>query len=293
MIIVKLKGGLGNQLFQYATGRAVAENRNEGLLLDLSFLDKTPGAAYTKRNFELSQIKYKAHFAKKEQLDGFNHGSLISRAMNKFRLKSNFVFNENKHGYIPVINRLPKNVLLNGFWQSQKYFNLIRKQLLSEIVPDFEFTPSGKKYREQIQSANSVSVHVRRGDFINLKSAHDYHGACTINYYKRAIEKMKGERQVLFFVFSDDIDWCKKDLTFLNNVVFIENEPEKKSSQDLFLMSYCKHNIIANSSYSWWGAWLNDNSNKKVIAPEYWYNGIKSSEIDILCPGWQTCDNRN
>ncbi|MBA3665079.1 MAG: alpha-1,2-fucosyltransferase [Bacteroidetes bacterium] len=287
MIIVTLKGGLGNQLFQYAAGRALAIQRGEELLLDLSFLSKDPHGAYTRRQFELDQIKFKARVASDEELRRFGKTTVVSRVLNKFKLTSHYVFNENGYAYIPGFNRLPNNVLLNGYWQSEKYFKSVRGTLLKEIAPNFEFTDAGRSIKNQIDSVNSVSIHVRRGDFITLKNAHEFHGGCDMTYYSKAIEKINSlTNDPVFFIFSDDISWCKSRFSFIHNAHFIENEPAKKSAQDLFLMSYCKHNIIANSSYSWWAAWLNSNPNHKVLMPSSWYKEIKSDTIDIVSENW-------
>jgi hypothetical protein len=193
------------------------------------------------------------------------------------------VFNEFQANYISAFEKLPKNVLLNGYWQSEKYFLNIKEQLLNEITPNYEFTLKGKFYHYEISKSKAVSIHVRRGDYLNMPSAIDFHGTCSMDYYKSAILKLDEKFSDLkYFIFSDDINWCKSEFNFLKSPIFIEEEPEKKSSQDLFLMSYCKHNIIANSSYSWWAAWLNKSHSKLVIAPKKWFaNKLNDSDI---CP---------
>lgn len=287
MIIIKLKGGLGNQLFQYATGRALAEERKEMLLLDLSYLSQNPKGAYTKRVFELDQIKYIAQIADPTQIKKFSSRRFLSRILNRTRIKSEFTFNESTSGYMPDIHQLPVNVLLDGYWQTDKYFNSIRVSLLNEIQPSIKFTDKGKIYAENIKKSNSVSIHVRRGDYIHHKKANEYHVICGLDYYKKAIEILESSYIDLhYYIFSDDIEWCKIKFDFLKKVEFIIDENDKKSSQDLFLMSYCKHNIIANSSYSWWAAWLNINREKIVVAPEIWFKKSNVQSPDLLPESW-------
>lgn len=287
MIIIKLKGGFGNQLFQYATGRALAEERKEALLLDLSYLNQNPKGAYTQRVFELNQIKYIAQIADPAQIKKFSSRGFFSRVLNKTRIKSNFTFNETTSGYMPNIHQLPANVLLDGYWQTEKYFNAIRATLLNEIRPSTEFTAKGKFYAENIKKLNSVSIHIRRGDYIHHKKANDYHVICNLDYYKKAVEILESSNSNLqYYIFSDDIEWCKSNFDFLKKVEFVVDENDKKSSQDLFLMSYCKHNIIANSSYSWWAAWLNTNREKIVVAPELWFKESNVQSPDLLPESW-------
>lgn len=287
MIVIKLKGGLGNQLFQYATGRALAQERKEMLLLDLSYLNQNPKGAYTKRVFELDQIKYIAQIADASQLKRFAGRSFLSRVLNKTRIKSEFTFNETTSGYMPQIHHLPMNILLDGYWQTEKYFNGIRGELLNEIRPSIEFTEKGKYYSENIKKTNSVSIHIRRGDYIHLKNANDYHVICDLDYYKNAVEILESTQiNLQYYIFSDDIEWCKTKFDFLKKVEFVKEENDKKSVQDLFLMSYCKHNIIANSSYSWWAAWLNTTQEKIVIAPAIWFKKNNVQSPDLLPESW-------
>lgn len=285
MIITRLMGGFGNQLFQYAAGRALALDRKEQLYLDLSFLNAV-SKGYTKRNFELDQIKHKAQIASEKELKDFDVSGLISRALNRVGLKEYKVFYERGQNYQPEFEKLPENVLLNGYWQSEKYFSGIRKELEEEISPNYNFTELGRSMLEKISATHSIAIHVRRGDMLNLKSANDFHGICDISYYKKAIEKLKEKNSDLsYFVFSDDIKWCKEQFSFLDKVNFAEEEQGKPSSQDLFIMSRCQHNIIANSSYSWWSAWLNKNKGV-VIAPQNWFKDKNAQTRDLFPETW-------
>jgi len=286
MVVVRLMGGFGNQLFQYAAGRALALKRNEDLFLDLSFLKADPKGAYTKRRFELDQVRYIAQVACDNELKEFMLNSFFDRVLNKAGLKSHRVFYETGSNYTSDFEKLPKNVLLSGYWQNEKYFSAIRKQLLEDITPLFEFTAEGKKLSKKIVKENSVSIHVRRGDYVSLKHANDFHGTCGISYYQTAVKKLEEQFNDLeYFVFSDDINWCKEQFTFTDKITFVDDEPDKSSSQDLFLMSRCKHNIIANSSYSWWATWLNKNPGT-VIAPKNWFRNDNEQAGDLIPARW-------
>jgi hypothetical protein len=131
-----------------------------------------------------------------------------------------------------------------------------------------------------------AAVHVRRGDYVNLKTATDFHGVLSVNYYRDAMKLVSAKHpDVQFFVFSDDLKWCRENFNIDLPLTFVDNH-SAYSSADLFLMKYCHHNIIANSSYSWWGAWLNQNPNKMVIAPDKWFAGIGVSSEGIYCENW-------
>lgn len=278
MIIVRLKGGFANQLFQYATARGLAEEKRTSVFFDLSYLNEQTNDAYTKRNFELDQIKVKASLASADDLKRFELNSLFKKVLNKLRFGKYLTIYESGNAPSQLFQQSKDNLLLDGYWQNELYFNKVRNELLQEIQPTYSFTAEGVELKRSILASNSVSVHVRRGDYVTLKNASDFHGLCSVEYYRQAIEELEKKYNGLsFFVFSDDIDWCKKELNFIKDGCFVEDEAEKRSSQDLFLMSLCKHNIIANSSYSWWSAWLNQNPEKTILAPKKWF---KDSSID-------------
>ncbi|MBY0244074.1 MAG: alpha-1,2-fucosyltransferase, partial [Sphingobacteriaceae bacterium] len=171
---------------------------------------------------------------------------------------------------------------LDGYWQSEKYFGVHA----NVIRDDFNFPDLDKVNKlcaPQIMQSNSVSLHVRMGDYVN----HPLHGGiCTLKYYQQAIELMKSKIEApIFFIFSNDIEWCKQNLDIIN-AVYVTGNIGENSFRDMQLMSLCQHNIIANSSFSWWGAWLNNNRNKIVIAPKIWFNDESINTSDLLPDGW-------
>jgi hypothetical protein len=252
MIIVKIQGGLGNQMFQWACARKLAIQYKTRLMLDVS--------SYTTdrlRTFQLPLFNNVKRLIENEEvviLNGIQHSSEMRYIIDTFR----------------IIEFSPPPIYLNGYWQSEVFFNDIERIIrhdfnLEDIGTDLEVFPNLDK---------SVSLHVRRGDYLQ---SNDYHPIQSINYYRKAIDII-GEYDNIY-VFSDDLDWCESNLDF-DRMLFVDlNEIET-----LNLMSQMKHNIIANSSFSWWGAWLNNNSEKKVVAPTRWFGEVANLNYDMIVP---------
>lgn len=281
MIIVKLKGGLGNQMFQYAMARALAVKNSMPLKLDISFLLQEANG-YTKRDFELDKFTIQAAIATPEEV----------KKLRKKNLKNFFrhsVIRERSYKYIKPFINTRNDYYINGYWQKEKYF----KEAAEIIRKDFEFKePLSEEYfdliQKQITDSNSVSVHFRRGDYVSDKNTFQRHGVCSLDYYQKAVHLLsKQVADLRLFIFSDDITWVKNNFATTLPMIFIEKKDEQLHS-DFRLMSMCKHNIIANSSYSWWAAWLNPNKEKIVIAPEKWYNSKRKQRQakDMVPKDW-------
>lgn len=288
MIIAKLIGGLGNQMFQYAAGRSLAQARNTELKLDLSFLQAETGGSYTKREYELSVFNITPAFATETETASLkkSFNNRYSRALYR---KMPFLFSsayiaERGSQFHKEFFTYPKDTFLEGFWQSEDYFLGIE----DIIRHDFSFKEplSGKNLElaQKIQGTNSVSLHIRRGDYVTNQNAFNFHGICAPEYYKAGVAKIREKTgNMELFIFSDDADWCRKNLVFDQPATHVDHNSGPKSCEDMRLMSLCKHNIIANSSFSWWGAWLNANKQKIVIAPEKWFND-PSKQSDAIYP---------
>ncbi len=268
-------GGLGNQMFQYAAAKTLAEHHRVPMKVDLSFLnDRSAKENFTFREYELDCFDTSIDIATKNELSTFNRKnrfigfmkSLIGISTPMHYYEQSFYYNESFY-------ELPNEILLEGYFQSEKYFIQIRSLLLENFKWRSPATGFNLSLIENIKSTNSVSLHIRRGDFVENKVINSIHGLCDINYYQRAITHVNSIMQnTTFFIFSDDINWAKQELGMTSNVIYIDHNIGKESYWDMRLMSYCKHNIIANSSFSWWGAWLNTNKSKIVIAPKIWFN---------------------
>ncbi len=275
MIIIRIKGGLGNQLFQYAVGRAVALHHQVPLKLDLTIFE-----TYKLHNgYRLDQFAIQAEIATESEINKLTGGKnvLISALRKAGLVKKKSYFKEKRISYFD--GGIFKNnfVYLNGYWQNELYFSNIRELLLRELSPINLMNDLGSAYLESINKSNSVSLHVRRGDYLNLKNI----GVLDVDYYTKAVEYIRTiVENPTFYIFSDDLDWCKNNLGFLDDCIYVDRT--QTEIDDLQLMSYCRHNIIANSSFSWWGAWLNQNSKKIVIAPKGWLLNDPDSSNLIL-----------
>lgn len=289
MIVVKLIGGLGNQMFQYAAGRSLSLLKKTKLALDRSYLD-LESTDYTKREFSLNEFNIDASIGDEKLQSDFKMNA--NKIVLKFKASfpkhfSHVVYNESKFLKKTNFFSLPENTYLNGYWQDSFYFSNIRKQLLEDFELKYE-SVEYLKMKEEIQSCHAVSVHIRRGDYISLASANDFHGALSLDYYKNAASKMQVKNKDLsFFVFSDDADWCSKHIDFLPNCKIVSKSGDLTPHEELKLMSHCRHNIIANSSFSWWAAWLNENPNKMVVAPKHWFTNVLTRNLALKEPNWE------
>lgn len=286
--IVKFNGGLGNQMFQWAFGYALEKETGVETLFDMSFFEKKYA-----RPYELDIFNLKVNFAENILL------KLQLKLMWKFRknLKNkSFLgltfFSEPHFEYYKYALKVKPNTYIEGFFQTEKYF----KKYEEEIRQAFMFKNKPEKFNQDIidemENSNSVSIHIRRGDYVQKKRYQDVYATCSMDYYKRGADYIaqKFERPKLF-VFSDDIQWVRANWDLPYETVFIDNNSGDKSFEDMRLMSNCKHNIIANSSFSWWGAWLNKNPQKIVIAPQKWFNDKKINQEDVIPETWIRLEN--
>ena len=292
MIVVKLMGGLGNQMFQYAIGRSLAEKINTELKLDLSFLlDRTPRPHFTYRNYELAIFNIQESFSTTQEVDIFIDKAQEPLArliqwMNKL-IVDRKVVKERGFYFDPGVFNLTGHLYLEGYWQSEKYFKNIEKIIRQEFTFKCEPDLSNRQLLNKIESVEAVSVHIRRGDYVSDTITNQFHGVCGLEYYQQAIEKIAQEvHEPHFYIFSDNIDWAKKNIQLNFPTTYVTHNPPDKGYEDLRLMSHCKHHIIANSSFSWWAAWLNSNPEKIVIAPEKWFADITIDTTDLIPEGW-------
>ncbi len=286
MIIIKLVGGLGNQMFQYALGRHLALLNNTKLYLDITHYETD-----TLRKYELSCFDIQAKIADKQMLDDFtqypHHLSRWQRLCQYYILgRRNLMITEPHFQYAEgIAGNYKENIYLAGYWQSEKYFKAVETLIRKDVMLVKPLTFKAQEFERIIKSKNSVSLHIRRGDYIANATVLEVHGVCSLNYYQQSIELIKQRiEKPTFFVFSDDITWCKANLQIDSEVVFIENL--QYNYEDLRLMSSCQHHIIANSSFSWWGAWLNPNPDKIVIAPKEWFATTERNYQDVIPETW-------
>ena len=284
MIIVRIMGGLGNQMFQYAAARALANRLNMQLRLDLREFKK-----YKLHKYGLDSYLLDSKIATEEDLKEFPHWQLsLSKALKNIGINKKFYVEPSFH-YSEAWEKLNGETYMYGYFQSEKYFNMSEGDIRKEFVLREEIADKNIRIINQCENSESVSVHVRRGDYITNQKVLEKHGICSLDYYKNAISLIRDKFQMpKFFVFSNDIKWAKENLNFGEDAVFVMGN-ENVPALDLHIMARCRHHIIANSSFSWWGAWLGDYSKKYVIAPTPWFDS-KIVEKDLVPSSWVKID---
>ena len=284
MIITHLEGGLGNQFFQYAIGRKLSLKNKELFKLDLSsYTSKNP------RTYGLKRFNIIENIATAKDLRNIFPIGSVSNFWWKF--KKLVLRTINTHLEPHILNK-KNNIYLDGFWQSEKYFSDISDTIRQDFKLRKAMSHASEIAYNRIKTTDiSVSMHIRRGDYVQDKKTSTYHGICGAEYYEKAIAVLiaklphDSQKKVNLFVFSDDIDWVKRHSSFAYPVNFVSN-PAIPDYEELILMSKCTHHIIANSSFSWWGAWLNPNPQKIVVAPAKWFNAKPSTYKDIVPNSW-------
>ena len=272
LIVLKFNGGLGNQMFQYA--------------FYLRLKKEYPLSLYL---FDIAKAQDN-HFG--YELDNVFYIDSIKQARNYRRLKRHWPMLETKFHTIKQEDSLRYSrdpffihrfgIIYEGFWQSEKFFLPIENKVRTAFsFQEGKLNDKTKETAVFLESSNSISVHIRRGDYLQHA---DVFGLCTNEYYEKAITFFKERIATPTFVFfSDDIEWVKQNIK-CDNALYITWNQGEESWQDMYLMSHCKHNIIANSSFSWWGAWLNPSIEKIVVAPKQWF--LYSNNYDILPDKW-------
>ena len=295
MIIINLNGGLGNQMFQYALGISLSIEKNTELLIHTQEAQGDD----THNGFELARVfGVKAKVACDKDLSKVLGVRSSAWLMKKLRsrklgiLRGNHYIVEPHFEYYGEIFNAPRDSFIRGYWQSEQYFSNVRQAILQEFVFDNEMSNNNYDSAAIIKQHISISIHVRRGDYISNPKVNKMHGVLSLEYYKRAIAHINNEVQnALFILFSDDSDWVKghlaKNLLPNNNYIVIDHNKGDGSYNDMRLMSLCSHNIIANSTFSWWGAWLNQHKEKIVIAPENWFSTNKNKK-NLYPKSWVT-----
>lgn len=289
MIIVRLNGGLGNQLFQYAAGYSLAVKNNDILKIDISGYEAHKNQKQIYRNLDISDFSISAAIASPEEINkSKNPLSYFSKALRLIKQKILKLYFIDWH---PKILDQVGDVYLDGYFQTEKYFIDRVDSILQEFTLKTEFYQSIEPLIRDIQcNPISVSLHIRRGDFVEDPKARQHHLVCDVAYYERAISSLQKKFPNLhLYIFSDDPDWVKENLPLFVDATFISSGKGANNllrpSQELVLMSKCHHHIISNSSFSWWGAYLNRLPEKFVLAPDIWNKG-PTSQPNILPDDW-------
>jgi hypothetical protein len=293
MIIVRLSGGMGNQMFQYALGRVLSIKHNVPLKLDTTFLFNQTAIPLVRKNFvprpyALDVFTIEADSAKPNEIPWYGKpffSGILMQAIDALLRKLAFLPGwEKSFTYSPRVLEYGPNTYLAGFWQSEKYFAALRPVLQKDFELSVPIGSATKKLLEDIVSTVSVCVHIRRSDI----AASSFHDSVSLNYYTNAVAHINKNRPIeKLYVFSDDIGWCKEHVRFSTPTVYVENDSAGTKNEGHFaLMRACKHFVIANSTFSWWAAWLAENPDKIVVAPKKWFGRASIDDRDLVPEDW-------
>jgi len=282
MIIVKIFGGLGNQLYQYAAAKYLAEKHKVPIRLDLSAFDSDK-----LRNFDLQKFNTKFAIASKEDIANLLPRNNIAKALQYLRPKEKRTYHRERGLHFDnTFSSIGPNVYLKGYFQSERYFLPIEQIIRAEFALDRSYTLQVEDIATNMRNEPSVSVHIRRGDYTDPEVLR-IHGVLQKDYYQKAITMAKQAiPNARFYFFSDDAGWVKENFDLTNSVI-VSGQHTTSHVEDFYLMSQCRNNIIANSSFSWWCAWLNDNSEKLVVAPASWFAARPDDSADRIPDSWK------
>ena len=285
MIVSHIFGGLGNQLFQFAFGRALAARLGVEFRFDYRS-HRIPELSH----FCLHHFSIDAQQAERRGLPAIRHDGLLPYLRDRLRGSRFTLYEEKGIGFDPETLSLGDNTYLKGYWQSERYFrdqaDLVRRHL--QVV-----TPPGPETRRVMSEQDAclpVSLHVRRGDYVSNAKFNATYGTCSPEYYRAAALHLaeKSAREPVFFAFSDEPGWVRENLDLPFEIRVVGHNAPEAAYDDIRLMSRCRHHIVANSSFSWWGAWLNPDPGKIVVAPKRWFADARMQDHDLIPPEWVT-----
>lgn len=275
-IIVRLKGGLGNQLFQYYTAYNLAKEKNYILVLDTCYLKND-----NLRDFSLHHLNINFPVIKNNYYRKF---FILFNSIREFSFP--FFHHETIEYYFDEnLKNINKSIILNGYYQHEKYFLKIK----NEINNDFNFLSKkikNKNILDMMKNNNSIALHIRRGDYIKDSSTYEKHGVCDLSFYDQAINYFS-KNNPYFFIFSDDIEWCKNNISINGKFIFV-SDICSSDIEEFLLMQNCKNFIISNSTFSWWAAWLATNNTKIIICPKNWFKDERLNTLskELIPKNW-------
>lgn len=292
MITTRLIGGLGNQMFQYATGRRLADHLQTDLLLDISgYANRREGD--TPRQYDLGCFPVRAELHGASPSPGASSGRptpiQLRRVLAKVGFGGRNIIKEKGIAFDQRVLTAPDGTYLSGYWQNERYFLGIRSRLLDDFSLTARLDPTNEAMGELIHKVTSVSLHVRHGDYVTNSVTNKFHGTLSLAYYARAVEIVASMvERPHFFVFSDDPAWCQENLRLDHPTSHVTQNTSEFAYKDMWLMAQCQHHIVANSSFSWWGAWLNPSKEKIVVAPKQWFSRPGTGTPEITPAEWLT-----
>lgn len=284
-VVVPLVGGLGNQMFQYAAARAVALRTGSVVKLELSWFGTDPDRQYALAPFsiEATTITSEKRATRKN--------NLLRRLLRRLpiaRKKNGLpVFKEASFAFDPRIQNVGVPIALDGYFQSEKYFSQYRSQIAADFRIREAPKPQTAEMLTKINQTDAICLHIRRGDYVTNKAANAHHGTCSLEYYEAGLVRVaEGLDRPHCFVFSDDPAWARENFVPNVPVTYVDIHGPDQAHEDLRLMAACQNYVIANSSLSWWGAWLGSHANKKVVAPAKWFQKQDIDTSDLVPSSW-------
>ncbi len=293
MMIVRLIGGLGNQLFQYSVAKHLSIRNGIPLKIDTGCFEQLEG-----RSYKLNYYKITDAIASPAEVDSFikyyDSDTLFAKLYRKLqnrkpKYKRRYYKEGGYWNYEPALMKITSSVFLEGFWQHHKYFEEIDPKVLEYFSLREEYQPANSAIISAIQQDKSaVSIHIRRGDYVSDPNNLNFFGVMPLEYYHKAVNYIDNKvDSPTYYIFSDDLNWVRDHLKLKAPMVFVDIDGGTKDYLELYAMSQCRHHIIANSSFSWWGAHLNKNPDKLVIAPQKWVAVEDLNQrIQIQFPSW-------
>jgi len=284
--ITRICGGLGNQLFQYAVGRAGALRNGCNLVLDARPLE-----THSLRNYELHHFNIVAKIGTHEELPPDRRSKIRYLLWRSGRDARRRLVREKSLKFDQKVLGVSANAILHGYWQCERYFADYAQKIRDDLTAKTPASGPNRQWLDRIRSSNIVSVHIRRGDYASDKKVQSRYASCSPKYYWNAAEKILDSAggDLEFLAFSDDPDWVEREIKLPGALHIVRHNSGGRAFEDLRLMSACSHHIIANSSFSWWGAWLNPSPEKIVIAPKQWFRDENECEHDIVPNSWARC----
>ncbi len=286
MIIAKISGGLGNQLFQYATARALSLRSNVGLALDLRLVEGQGPRTAGLQHFNISAPAAQAHHVPPERQKFLRYNLWRRLGIGGPRQIA-----EQGFGYNALVGGKLPDAYLNGFWQTERYFKEVNAVIRADLAFRTAPSPLNQSIIDDMRATPSISLHVRRGDYVTSARFSKTYAHCSIDYYRAGLEQIAKSlsSKPTLYIFSDDAAWVRENMQFDYATRYMDhNDTYSQAHEDLRLMAACQHHIIANSTFSWWGAWLNPSPEKIVIAPKQWYAPNMPQNPDIIPDGWRT-----
>jgi len=288
MIIIRLKGGMGNQMFQYALGLKLSKLLETELRIDLSsLLDRSKGD-FVYRNYDLSIFQVPGKFLNSPGLLKTLYRpklSIVTKLLRQY-LNSGRIYIKEKHFHFQpeILSDPQSNAIYEGWFQSFRYFEGVEDILREQFSFKHLILTKSQGLLQRINNSNAVCLNVRRTDFLKV----DALNTTNLDYFLKSAKHMASIlEQPHFFIFSDDIEWCQENIILDHPTEIVDHQHKgEKFGNYMQLMIACKHYIIPNSSFAWWAVWLNQNPDRKVIAPQNWVNDKNIDTSDLVPPNW-------